>query len=441
MSKLKEAILLNCILPGAEFIAGTCASKWLKRIDDMNSWSMSNIRDWQESHLQSFVKQAYKHTKYYHDLFDSLNIKPEDIKRREDLKRIPIITKDIVNANYKDLIPNNLANMKYRHSSSGGTTGKPMKYLCSEDVWGYVTAAKIHYWKKAGYMYGDDFVALGSASLFSEKPSFSRRVYDKIRHEHPLNCVNLTDDICRSYYHYIKQKRIKYIYGYAAAIYIFATFIRDNCLNLHQIHTVFTTSENLPDHYREFIEDVFQCRVMDCYGARDAGITAYETKKHYYEIGYNVIAETVDEIDDNTGSLVSTNFLNDCFPLIRYKFGDEATLSAVDDDNGGYNGQVLKRIIGRTSNVLRLENGHSLTATGLSMIMKRFDIVAFSFSKVGVNKVCLKIQPVQDQFSNMQEELIKKTLTKYIGQDCALIIEYVDRFEPLPNGKRTYFLV
>ena len=56
----------------------------------MNSWSMSDIRDWQESHLQAFVKQAYQHTKYYHELFDSLNIKPEDIKRREDLKRIPI---------------------------------------------------------------------------------------------------------------------------------------------------------------------------------------------------------------------------------------------------------------------------------------------------------------------------------------------------------------
>lgn len=440
MSKLKETALLKYVLPGAELLSGTCAAKWLKRIEQMNTWSHSDIQEWQSVHLQAFIKHAYEHTKYYRNLFDSLSITPDDIRTPEDLKTIPVITKDIVNAHYNDLIPDDLSKMRYRHSASGGTTGKPMKYLCSEDVWGYVTAAKIYYWRKMGYHYGDDFIALGSASLFSNKPSLTRRLYDRIRHEHPLNCVNLTDEICQSYYEYVKKNGIRFIYGYAAAIYLFASYLDRKHLDLSHVNAVFTTSENLPDNYRELIEGVFQCRVMDCYGARDAGITAYETKRHCYEIGYNVIAEAIDEIADDTGSLLSTNFLNNCFPLIRYKFGDEAQLGNPQNESG-YNGQILKQIVGRTSNVLRLENGHSLTATGLSMIMKNFDIVAFDFSKDGVNSVKLRIQPVKENYTKEQESVITDTITKYIGDDCALHIEYVDDFPPLPNGKRTYFLV
>ena len=148
MSRLKEFILLNAALPAAEVISGTCASKWYRRICEMNRWSREAINEWQNKHLQAFIKHAYEHTQYYHHLFDALNIKPDDIKCAKDLKQIPVITKDIINAHYDELIPNDLHKMKYRISSSGGTTGIPMRYYCSEDVWGYVTAAKIYYWKK-----------------------------------------------------------------------------------------------------------------------------------------------------------------------------------------------------------------------------------------------------------------------------------------------------
>ncbi len=440
MSRIKERILLKMVLPCAEVISGTCATKWLKAISEMNRWSKQRLVDWQNQQLSLFVKHAYEHTKYYRQLFDSLHLSPDDIRCAEDLKRIPIITKEIVRDHYDELIPDDLDDMQFRTCTSGGTTGVPIRYLCSEDVWGYITAAKIYYWKRTGYRYGDAFIALGSASLFSKKASWTRRLYDKIRNERPLNCVNLTDSICFNYYLYIKRHGIKYLYGYSAAIFIFASFLERENLDLSQISAVFTTSENLPDHYRELIERVFQCEVVDCYGARDAGITAYEVGRNSYNIGFNVIAEVINEIAPNTGSLVSTSFLNHCFPLIRYYFGDEAELAGSTEESS-YNGQTLRNIIGRSSHVLRLENGHSLTATGVSMIMKEFDIIAFDFYKDGTNSVCLRIEPDKDGYTEAQEHLIVKTFKKYIGEDCALHIVYVDEFPTLHNGKRNYFIV
>lgn len=439
MSAIGELLRLNFILPLAEKLQGTCASKWYKQIVKMQTWSPDEVYAWQMEHLHQFIKHAYEHTAYYRKLFDSLNLIPTDIQTPEDLKKLPVMTKEIANSHFDELVPDNLAQIKCRLGKTGGTTGEPMKYYCDENVWGYVTATKIFHWKKTGYRYGDAFVALGSSSLFAKKPSLVRRIYDKIRNEVPMNSVNLTDELCERYVQQIKKQKIRFIYGYAASIYILTKYVAKKNIDLTQIEAVFTTSENLTDAYRELMEKTYKCRVMDCYGARDAGITAYEVGRGSYHVGYNAVVEVINEITPNTGTVLTTNFLNYSFPLIRYQFGDEAEL-AVNVPENEYNGQVIRKVIGRTSDVMRLGNGHSLTATGFSMIMKEFDVVAFDFNKVGETEVALRIQPINGKYDMNQEETIRKTIHRYIGEDCKLNIEYVDHFEPLKNGKRRYFM-
>lgn len=439
MSKLNEILRLHIVLPLAEKIVGLCSYKWLQQIKKMSEWTPEQITTWQNEHLQKLVEHVYEHTVYYRRIFDDLGLTPNDIQTIDDLKKLPIINKEIANAHHDEIIPDNLSFFRYRNDRTGGTTGEPMFYFMDENNWGYVSAAKLHAWMTTSYQYGDKFVAMGSASLFAKKPSLPRRIYDKIRNEFPLNTVNLTDELCDKYIAFIKKQKIRYIYGYTASIYVFTTYVAKHHIDLKQIEVVFTTSENLTDTYRELIEKTYDCRVMDCYGANDAGINAYEIQPHSYHVGYNVLCEVINPIDENTGSLLTTNLLNYTFPLLRYQFGDEVELLPSVDVKE-YNGQVIRRILGRTSDVMRLENGHSMTATGFSMIMKEFDIVAFNFNKTGVNEVTLKVQTIKEKYNIQQENEIRKTIQRYIGDDTTLIIEYVEQFEPLKNGKRRYFM-
>lgn len=434
---LNELIRLKLLLPLAERFQGTCASKWYKQIFRMQTWSPEEVQQWQNEKLHELVNHVYDHTSYYRRVFDELGLVPDDIRTIDDLKKLPIIDKQIATVHFNEIVPDNLSSFRYRKGKTGGTTGEPMYYYCDENVWGYVTAAKIFYWKKTGYRYGDAFAALGSSSLFSTKPSLKRRFYDKLRREYGLNSVNLTDELCEKYVRIIKKKHIHYVNGYAASLYIFAQYVNKNCIDLSQIRVVYSTSENLPDDYRQLIEETFHCKVMDCYGARDAGITAYETERFHYQIGYNVMVEIVDEIAPNTGTVLSTNLLNYTFPLLRYRFGDEAELDSKSDK---YNGQQFKRILGRTSDVLRLDNGHSLTATGFSMIMKNFDVAAFDIRKLDGLSVLLRIQKKQ-LYTDIQETKIRKTIQGYLGNECELKIEYVDHFDALSNGKHRYYYV
>lgn len=439
MSRISEIFRLHLLLPFAETIKGTNSYHWRRRIEKMASWSPEQIQMWQEDGLHALIEHVYNHTKYYRHIMDERGLKPEDIRTAADLQKLPIITKQIAREHFDEIVPDNLSAFRYREGKTGGTTGEPMSYYCDEDTWGYVSAAKVYYWRTYGYQYGEPFAAMGSASLFAKKPSFVRRVYDKIRNEIPMNTVNLTDELCEKYISIIRKKKIRYIYGYAASIYIFTRYVATHGIDLKQIEGVFTTSENLTDEYRRLIEETYECKVRDCYGARDAGITAYETEYHHYEVGYNVIAEIINPIEPNTGTLLSTNLLNYTFPLIRYQFGDEVELASADESTA-YNGQVIKRVIGRTSDVMRLENGHNMTATGFSMIMKHFDVKAFSFNKTGVNEVTLTIEQDTAKYTEVQEAEIKRAIHLYIGEDAKLNIEYVEKFEALLNGKRRYFM-
>lgn len=438
MSKIKEKILLNIVFPITDKVMGMYITKWYRQIRKMQSWSENDVLCWQNEQLQKFVHHAYNHTRYYKRVFDELGLKPSDIKNADDLKQLPIVTREIIRKYYDEFIPDNLSKIKYRKASTGGTTGVPMKYYCDENTWGYVTAAKIYAWKTTGFHYGDKFVALGSASLFSKKPSLLRRLYDGLRNEYALNSVNLTDDLCVKYIDFIKKQRIKYIYGYAASIYILTKYIVEHNIDMTQIKAVFTTSEHLTDDYRKLMEDTYQCRVMDCYGAKDAGITAYEIERGKYHVGYNVITELVDCIDDNTGTVLTTNLLNYSFPLIRYQFGDDVTFT---DETAGYNGKVISNVVGRTSDVMRLSNGHNLTSTGFSMIIKQFDVKAFEIVQLGDLDVKLSLQVDDNKFTKEQEDEIVKTILRYLGEDCNLLVEYVKEFAPLPNGKRRHYFM
>lgn len=432
----KEFVALNLVLPLAEKVMGTCASNWYKRIGEMNQWPREEILNWQQRNLVDFVTHAYEHTVYYRDLFDRLGLKPRDIQSADDLKKLPPLTKSDIRSHFNELIADDSHLYKHRSCKTGGSTGEPMPYICDESVWGYITGTRIYSWKTTPYHYGDKFVALGSSSLFNKKPSLVRRVYDGIRNEVALNSMGMTDEVMQQYLDKIIRERIRFVYGYASSVYLLARYAYSHSIDMSFVEGVYTTSENLTPVYREMIEKAFKCRVMDCYGSRDAGVVAYEINPGIMNVGYNSLLEVVNQFEDGSGTLLSTNVLNYSFPLLRYDFGDLARLGTDES----YNGQVITKVFGRTSDVLCFDNGHVLTSPGFTIMMRDFDVAAYDIQKTSGRSVKIVIQPVKDKYDKKQEEKIFKEMHRFVGDDCEVDIEYVDHFEPLKNGKRRYFM-
>ena len=131
-----------------------------------SQWKTYNeLKDYQEKRLQSLIDFAYKNIPYYHKLFNDLRLKPDDIKKIDDLEKLPILTKDIIKRNWEDFKPVNLDTMKYYVNSTGGSTGTPFQYrLLKYDR--FLSGAMLYRgWGYAGYELGDKMVFLAGSSL------------------------------------------------------------------------------------------------------------------------------------------------------------------------------------------------------------------------------------------------------------------------------------
>ena len=430
---IKESILLNCMFPMADMVMGTCAMKWYRQIVRMSAWTKQEVLDWQTAQLKSLVNHAYCHTRYYKEVMDRIGLKPQDVKSLEDIKLFPVLDRNTIKERYDDLIPDNIKKYPHRKSATGGSTGEPMKYICDENTWGFVTAMKIFSWQRFGYKYGDKYVSLGSSSLFpTNKKSLVHEVYFRLRNTIPLNGMNMDDATCAKYMDIIRKNNIHYIYGYATAVYLLARYCRENNVQWH-FDVAFATSEKLTPSYREEIENTWGARVMDCYGSKDGGITAYEIEPGMYHVGYSTWLEASSE---KPSELYATNLVDFAFPTIRYANRDEVQMCDTANSSG-YNGQLLKEVIGRTSDVVSFKNGHKLTTTGFSILFRNFNVEAFRMVKKSDSTILVQIQKRQN-YSQAEHDLLYESIRKYVGDEVEITIEYVDSFKPLANGKRSF---
>ena len=74
-----------------------------------NQWkSYEELKEEQEKQLRNMINFAYKNVSYYHKLFDDLRLSIEDVKKVEDLEKLPILTKEVIKQNWDDFKPVNL---------------------------------------------------------------------------------------------------------------------------------------------------------------------------------------------------------------------------------------------------------------------------------------------------------------------------------------------
>ena len=436
MSKLKKIFLIKGVFPVSDALFHTHVASWYREIGKMFSWSPDRILQWQTEKMRQLIQDAYQYSPYYHRLFDSLSLTPEDIRTPDDLDKIPPLTKEIIREHYDEILLHGKPGLSYRHSSTGGSTGNPTRYVKDNNSWGFDNAFNFLMWEKAGYRLGDKFLALGSASILpTSKKSFLHDLYYGLRGKTPFNAMNLSKERLEECVRLIRRKKIHFIYGYASSIFLLAKYVEDNHLeSTIDIKACFPTSEILTDVYRKTMERVFKCVVSDMYGAHDGGIVAHCIEGGY-KVGYNCIVRI--EGGSNSGPALLTDVINTAFPFIRYKLGDELTLGAGYGDF--YNGQVLDSILGRTSDVIELENGRVLTGPGFTVLFSKLDVQGYRIYKSGDLEITVEIVKGKN-FTEEEEKLMIDTMHKHAGDDCSIRVKYADRLENRANGKNLFFL-
>ena len=442
MGKIREDIILNAVMPLADLKFHTHMPLWYGRIKKMQTWTPEEIKQWQIAGMKELLHTAYEHSKYYHELFDSLKLKPEDIHTFDDLEQIPPLTKEIVRERFDDILLDNKHQYHYNHGATGGSTGNPTRYVKDNNSWGFDNAYNLVMWQRTGYHYGDKFLALGSSSIFpTNKRSRLHDMYYGLKRKMPFNAMNLSEERLEECVKFIIDNDIHFIYGYASSIFLLAKYVTEKGLQgKMNIHACFPTSEILTDVYRKAIVKAFHCHIDDSYGANDGGIVAHKVDDEAgYKLGYNCIVQIKEPLDGkmNYGTGLLTDVTNSVFPFIRYELGDILELG--EGYNDFHNGQVLTKVVGRTSDIISLENGRNLTSPGFTILFKDLNVKGYRIFKSNPMELTLEIVKLPN-YTEAEEKLIIDTMHKHAGNDCKVIVNYKEEIVTRKNGKNLFFL-
>lgn len=271
--------------------------------------------------VKRIVYFANKYVPFYAKYYSQHHFDPDTLKSFDDLVRIPIVSKEILN---KVELEERSYYKKGRYLSfTGGSTGEPFKFYSDSDQLGNEWAHFHKIWGIYGYKQSDLLLS------FSLEPEQKPVFYDSMRNALVLNIHYPFRVIAENL---LKKKtdlrQIKYFRGYPSSIAEFLIFCQqEEPLLLQEIKTnlkaCFLASEYPHPQFREPIERITESPTLSWYGHSERTILAYErTSPYLYEpLQSYGFCEAVSHTGDFT-TLVGTSYYNNASPLIRYSLDE-----------------------------------------------------------------------------------------------------------------------
>ncbi len=440
---LYNIICKNIIMPVTDVITGYSFNSSLKLLEKSQFWDKDTIRNYQNSLLIKLLKEA-NGIEYYQELFKRISFNINELKSQEDLKFIPILTKKTIKE-YGIKCFTNTAKIKSDCllSSSSGSTGEPLFYHISKKAYSINIASNIRGWQWMGYKMGDKFIKLSQ----NPRNRLIKKIQDIILRNNYISINPINNDTFESIVNSICKFNPKFIRCYPDPLFLFTRYVKDMKFNdFVSIRAINTTGNTLFEGTRKEIEEVFNLKIFDSYSCEGTP-TAFEcnTHDHYHFADEYGIVEVLDDnnnpVTEGIGRLISTDLWNYAHPFIRYDTQDLVEISNERCVNGIQLKQI-KKIIGRSNDILKLKNGTYLIVhnfTGFFQTdhpeLKR-SILRFQVIKRGSSIVFNLV--VNENYDTTVESFILKYWEKIT--DCSIRCNLVEKFDFTKSGKHRFII-
>jgi len=403
------------------------------------------LKNQQDTRFKELIHYAYEYVPFYRHLFQNLALKPSDFVTTEDLEKLPVLTKSMIKQHWDDFTPVNLSRRNFFESTTGGSTGSPLKYRISKSDRFLGGALIYRGWGHAGYKTSDKMVFLAGSSLDIGKTSFFRlKLEEFFRNIKKCSSFDMSEKNMAEYCDIINKFKPVYLRGYASSLYFFAKWIEDNEKTVVIPKGVFTTAEKLYPGMKQKIQDVFNCPVYDAYGLNDGGLSAYECPEHnglHIDTERSVL-EVVDEkgnqVEKGVGRILATSLNNFAMPFIRYDTGDIGKISN-DPCPCGRESRLLKEVLGREQEILRTPEGTFIHGEFFSHIFWEIENVKeFQVIQNSPDSILINIVP-EENFNEDQLAIISKYIYKRSPQ-WNVEFKFSENLERSAGGKYKFII-
>ena len=354
---------------------------YYRDVQSLYKKSPQNLKDRNEKLFLELFRYAYTKSPFYNQLYKKAGIQLDDIQKIDDIKKLPIITKDMIREHPEELLTG--AKWKMIKSHTSGTTGTPLQvFIPYSTMWKW--QAYLNYYRKGcGFDYGKDKIV----SLRGHLNRKTTHLYIPISKTLFLSSYTLNDNTISDYIKRINYLKPKAIEGYPSTIVSLCSLIQKNHLKCH-IPIIFTSSETLLSSQRSFIETVLGGNVYDHYGNTERTIELSESYNHdsYFEVpGYSINEFYNDHV-------ITTSLINKGFPLIRYKVEDVINIKRIDKGE-----TIISSIDGRAMTYVTGKDGTQFNAAALTYVAKAVpNIVTMQIIQNRIGELIINVIPNND---------------------------------------------
>lgn len=420
----------------SDFLTGKTIWDYYQLYQKTQWYSSEQMDEFKLEKFKKLILHCYENVPFYKDQINEIGINPYTIKDFKTLKQFPVIDKKTVLAHYSEFIPNNIDKLKkVKTTQTSGTTGQVLKIMSDANtrssVW--ATFERFYDWMEKSPKNKIINLKGGHVVKGSIYDSIKSKLLVLIENKYLLNAYDLTDSKIEYYYNWLKKLEDPILRGYAQNIYDLAFQFEKRNYKLN-FKAITTTAEPLMPFQRKLFKEIFNCETFDQYGCGEIGAVAYECSAHE---GLHVSEErVVVELNENN-ELILTDLDNYAFPLIRYKNGDQAIPSG-KKCSCGRKSQLLKEILGRTSDNIYGPNGNSLhwgyfhhllidSGVAVKRKMEKFQVIQNSINEI-------EFLLVSEELSENEKSTLINSIEKHLGK-ITVHINIVKDIPALKSGK------
>jgi phenylacetate-CoA ligase len=430
-----------------DWLLGRRFRRQLRLVQESDRASAEPVQAYEIWQLRRICRHAYDRSPFYRRHFDRAGLVPDDLRQPDDLQRLPTIDRATLIEHLKELatVPADAPGVET--TSTGGTSGVPLKFYIGTDRSAVEYAHLVAAWMRAGYRTTVAQAVL-RGRIVPENSDGLRHSYDPILRRHYYSGFHLTDETIERYLAHIATIGPCFLQVYPSSLDMVARFLlRKNRTAPQNVLGILAGSEIVYPENRRRAEQTFPVRYFSWYGHTEKLVFAAECE---HSTDYHVsrtygFCELLDEKGrpvrkpGQRGEIVGTGFINTVVPFLRYRTGDFATLVGHRCEACGREQLILRDIRGhRTQELLVGSDGAMIPWTALNMHDDTFDRVRqFQFVQSRPGRATRRIVP-QGEFRPEDHRRIQDRLQRKVNGNLSVEIELCERIPLTGAGKTTY---
>jgi phenylacetate-CoA ligase len=416
---------------------------YLAQMERAQYWSPGQLAAYQWSAFKKLIAHAVETCPYYGESFRRAGIRPADLRTPQDIRHVPMITKEEIQAHRDELISSRYATRELIDDMTGGSTGSPMRFCYDHDRQDSRMAATLRHDRWSGWEIGERRAMLwGAPQDLKRARPLKARLRERLIHRRLILDASALDEAAMAHFAaQLQRYQPTMLLGYANTLAFFARFVEAENIRGIRPRGIISSAEVLTDENRALVERTFGCRIFNRYGCREFAVIASECDEHdgMHVNGDNLLLETWSgggPARGEDGEIVITDLRNFAMPMIRYRIKDVGRVKETPCRCG--RGLPLLDVSGgRVTDFLTATNGRKVSgivlATYVITRIPGIEQVQFVQSERGAVTLNLVKGAQWSEGSTLASLLTKAR--EFLGTDMRFEVSFRDRIHQEKSGK------